>query len=103
MSFKKVLCESNKNKNLGQTRQLSKKGNQDQELDKSMVWRSLHHKAILLSEPGRDRRECIYSWTSPHRRRSQKLYSEKCGQDGRVYMINMRTFIIAMIVRFLLA
>ena len=34
-----------------------------------MVWRCLHHKEIhvLLSEPGRDRRECIYSRTSPLR------------------------------------
>ena len=30
-----------------------------------MVWRSLHHKEILLSEPRRNKRECIYSRTSP--------------------------------------
>ena len=30
-----------------------------------MVWRSLHHKEILLSEPGRNRRECILTRNSP--------------------------------------
>ena len=32
-----------------------------------MVWRSLHQKEILLSESGRNRRECISSRTSPFR------------------------------------
>ena len=30
-----------------------------------MVWRSLHHKEILLSEPGRNRRKCILTRNSP--------------------------------------
>ena len=30
-----------------------------------MVWRSLHHKEILLSEPGRNRREFILTRNSP--------------------------------------
>ena len=30
-----------------------------------MVWCILHHKEILLSEPGRNRRECILSRTPP--------------------------------------
>ena len=30
-----------------------------------MVWRSLHHKEMLLSEPGRNRRECILTRNSP--------------------------------------
>ena len=30
-----------------------------------MVWRSLHYKEILLSEPGRKRRECILTRTLP--------------------------------------
>ena len=30
-----------------------------------MVWRSLHHKEILLSELGRNRRECILTQNSP--------------------------------------
>ena len=51
-----------KNKNLSQTKQLSQKGNQDLYLDKSMVW--THHKEILLSEPGRNRRECILTRNS---------------------------------------
>ena len=40
------------NKNLSQTKQLS-------QLVISVVWRSLHYKEILLSEPGRNRREFI--------------------------------------------
>ena len=30
-----------------------------------MMWRSLNNKEALLSEPGRNRRECILSCTSP--------------------------------------
>ena len=68
MPFTKRLCAGFKNirnKNLSQTKQLSQKGNQDLWLDKSMVWRSLHHKEILVSEPGRNRRECILTRNSP--------------------------------------
>ena len=68
MPFTKRLCagfQKIKNKNLSQTKQLSQKGNQDLWLDKSMVWRSLHHKEILVSEPGRNRRECILTRNSP--------------------------------------
>ena len=55
MSFTKRLCEGYKKiKNFSQTRNFFKQWNQDQKLDISMVWRSLHHKEILLSEPGRN-------------------------------------------------
>ena len=30
-----------------------------------MVWRSLHHKEILFSEPGRNRKECILTRNGP--------------------------------------
>ena len=62
------------NKNLSQTKQLSQKGNQDLYFDMSMVWRSLHHKEILLSEPGRNRREFILTRNSPLNMSNYKSY-----------------------------
>ena len=66
MPFTNRLCEGFKKcKKHKSYDSIIKKGIQDLQLDISMVWRSLHHKDILLSEPGRYRRECIYSRTSP--------------------------------------
>ena len=38
-----------------------------------MVSRSLHHKEILLSEPGRNRRECILTLNSPYLKSDQQI------------------------------
>ena len=55
-----------------------------------MVWRSLHHKEILLSEPGRNRRECILTRNSPLRKK--KLYQWKSIMEIKIIPSNKMHF-----------